>query len=206
MWSPNRALALISAWRSSLISSAAIPGWSPNVVVLVATVRALKMHGGGPKVVAGKQLDSAYTDENLDLLRAGLGNLKHHMQNARRFGVPVVWRSTPSPPTLRPRWTWSRQAAWKPALRLGCLLRHWMEGGLGAVKLAEAVIKAAEKPSQLQFLYPLDISDQGEDRDDLQADLRRGRRRVLAGGRGEDRALHPPGLRQPAAVHGKNAS
>ena len=65
-------------------------GLIPNVVVLVATVRALKMHGGGPKVVAGKPLASEYTDENLDLLQAGLGNLQYHIQNALRFGVPVV--------------------------------------------------------------------------------------------------------------------
>ncbi len=65
-------------------------GLIPNCVVLVATVRALKMHGGGPKVVAGKPLDSAYTDENLDLLRKGLGNLQHHIKNALRFGVNVV--------------------------------------------------------------------------------------------------------------------
>ena len=65
-------------------------GLVPNVVVLVATIRALKMHGGGPKVVAGKPLDIAYTDENLDLLRAGLSNMIHHIKTARKFGVPVV--------------------------------------------------------------------------------------------------------------------
>src|SRR4030043_2269362 len=62
-------------------------GLIPNVVVLVATVRALKMHGGGPKVVAGRPLDSAYTDENLELLTKGLGNLQHHIKNELRFGV-----------------------------------------------------------------------------------------------------------------------
>jgi formyltetrahydrofolate synthetase len=65
-------------------------GLIPNVVVLVATVRALKMHGGGPKVVAGKPLPFEYTQENLDLLRKGLGNMVHHIQTARKFGVPVV--------------------------------------------------------------------------------------------------------------------
>ena len=65
-------------------------GLIPNVVVLVATVRALKMHGGGPKVVAGKPLDPAYTEENLDMLRAGLGNMQKHIQNALGFGIPVV--------------------------------------------------------------------------------------------------------------------
>ena len=63
-------------------------GLIPNVVVMVATVRALKMHGGGPKVVAGKPLDAAYTEENLDLLRAGLGNLQHHIHNALQLRHP----------------------------------------------------------------------------------------------------------------------
>src|SRR5512139_1637843 len=65
-------------------------GLIPQVVVIVATVRALKMHGGGPKVVAGKPLASEYTDENLGLLRAGLVNLQHHIQNALKYGVNVV--------------------------------------------------------------------------------------------------------------------
>jgi formyltetrahydrofolate synthetase len=65
-------------------------GLLPSVVVLVATVRALKMHGGGPKVIAGRPLDFAYTNENLKLLQAGLGNLVHHIRTARKFGIPVV--------------------------------------------------------------------------------------------------------------------
>src|SRR5258707_2605338 len=65
-------------------------GLTPDVVVLVATIRALKMHGGGPKVVAGKPLDKAYTDENLALLAAGMPNMLRHIHNARSFCVPVV--------------------------------------------------------------------------------------------------------------------
>ncbi|MBU1878131.1 MAG: formate--tetrahydrofolate ligase, partial [Chloroflexi bacterium] len=65
-------------------------GLKPNCVVLVATVRALKMHGGGPNVAPGKPLDKAYTEENLELLKAGLPNLVQHIENARKFGVPVV--------------------------------------------------------------------------------------------------------------------
>src|SRR5690606_8952423 len=62
----------------------------PHVVVMVATVRALKMHGGGPKVVAGKPLAPEYTDENLELLQKGLENLERHIQNATKFGVKVI--------------------------------------------------------------------------------------------------------------------
>ncbi|MBM3126935.1 MAG: formate--tetrahydrofolate ligase, partial [Chloroflexi bacterium] len=65
-------------------------GLTPNVVVLVATVRALKMHGGGPKVVAGKPLAPEYTDENLDLLRKGMPNMVQHIENALKYGVNVV--------------------------------------------------------------------------------------------------------------------
>jgi formyltetrahydrofolate synthetase len=132
-------------------------GLIPNVVVLVATVRALKMHGGGPKVVAGKPLASAYTDENLDLLRAGLGNLQHHIKNALGFGIPVVVAvnsfatDTPAEVEL------VRQAALEAGAEDSIVCKHWMEGGKGAVALAEAVVKAAEKPSNFHFLYPLDI-------------------------------------------------
>jgi formyltetrahydrofolate synthetase len=133
-------------------------GLTPQVVVIVATVRALKMHGGGPKVVAGKPLAAAYTDENLDLLRAGLGNMQHHIKNAKRFGVNVVVAvnsfatDTPAEVEL------VRQAAIEAGAEDAVVARHWMEGGEGAIKLAEAVIKAAEKPTSFKFLYPLDLS------------------------------------------------
>jgi len=132
-------------------------GLIPNVVVMVATVRALKMHGGGPKVVAGKPLDPAYTEENLDLLKAGLGNLQRHIRNARRFGIPVVVAvnsfatDTPAEVEL------VRQAAVEAGAEDAVVASHWMNGGEGAAALGEAVIKAAEKPSDFKFLYPLDL-------------------------------------------------
>jgi len=130
-------------------------GLIPNVVVLVATVRALKMHGGGPKVTAGKPLDKAYTEENLELLKAGLGNLQHHIKNALRFGIPVVVAvnsfadDTPAEVEL------VRKAAIEAGAEDAVVARHWMEGGAGAKKLAEAVVAACEKPSNFDFLYPL---------------------------------------------------
>ncbi|HEX2993663.1 MAG TPA: formate--tetrahydrofolate ligase [Anaerolineales bacterium] len=133
-------------------------GLIPQVVVMVATVRALKMHGGGPKVVAGKPLAPEYTDENLDLLRAGLGNLQHHIRNAKRFGVNVVVAvnsfATDTPAEVE----MVRQAAIEAGAEDAAVSTHWMDGGKGAVKLAEAVIKAAEKPTDFQFLYPLEMS------------------------------------------------
>jgi len=130
-------------------------GLIPHVVVLVATVRALKMHGGGPKVVAGKPLAPEYTDENLDLLRAGLPNLEQHIQNALKYGVNVVVavnafaNDTPAEVEL------VRKAALDAGAMDAVVSRHWMEGGKGAVALAEAVVKACDKPSRFKFLYPL---------------------------------------------------
>jgi len=133
-------------------------GLIPNVVVMVATVRALKMHGGGPTVIAGKPLDPQYTEENLDLLRAGLGNLQVHIKNARRYGIPVVVAvnsfatDTPAEVEL------VRKAAIEAGAEDAVVSTHWMNGGEGAAKLGEAVIKASEKPSDFKFLYPLDMS------------------------------------------------
>jgi formyltetrahydrofolate synthetase len=131
-------------------------GLVPQVVVLVATVRALKMHGGGPKVVAGKPLASEYTDENLDLLRAGLPNLERHIQNALKFGVNVVVAvnsfATDTPAEV--------ELVRADAIKMGAMdavvTTHWADGGSGAKKLAEAVIKAAEMPTDFKFLYPLE--------------------------------------------------
>ena len=65
-------------------------GLVPDAVVLVATIRALKMHGGGPKVVPGRSPDAVYTSESLDLIRAGLDNLRRHIANVALFGIPCV--------------------------------------------------------------------------------------------------------------------
>jgi formyltetrahydrofolate synthetase len=133
-------------------------GLIPQVVVMVATVRALKMHGGGPKVVAGRPLNAAYTEENLELLNAGLGNLQHHIRNAKRYGINVVVAvnsfatDTPAEVEL------VRQAAVEAGAEDAVVCTHWMDGGKGAVALAEAVVKAAEKPTNFHFLYDLNLS------------------------------------------------
>ncbi|HLC01730.1 MAG TPA: formate--tetrahydrofolate ligase [Anaerolineales bacterium] len=133
-------------------------GLIPNVVVMVATVRALKMHGGGPKVVAGMPLDPEYTDENVELLRAGLGNLKHHIKNARGFGIPVVVAVNSFATDTKAEVELVREAALEAGAEDSVVCTHWADGGAGAAKLAEAVVAAAEKPSDFKFLYPLDIS------------------------------------------------
>lgn len=133
-------------------------GLIPSVVVLVATVRALKMHGGGPKVVAGKPLDPAYTEENLDMLRAGLPNLQKHIQNILSFGIPVVVAVNSFADDTQAEVELVREAALEAGAEDSVVSRNWMEGGAGAAALAEAVVKAVEKPSDFKFLYPLDWS------------------------------------------------
>jgi methylenetetrahydrofolate dehydrogenase (NADP+) / methenyltetrahydrofolate cyclohydrolase / formyltetrahydrofolate synthetase len=133
-------------------------GLIPQVVVLVASVRALKMHGGGPKVVAGKQLASEYTAENLDLLQKGLPNLERHISNIRKFGVNVVVAVNSFPTDTPAEEELIRTAALNLGATDAVVSTHWMDGGTGAVALAEAVVRAAENPGGFQFLYPLDLS------------------------------------------------
>jgi len=133
-------------------------GLTPDCVVLVATIRALKMHGGGPKVVAGKPLAHAYTQENLDLLEKGCSNLVRHIGNARNFGIPVVVAvnrfkdDTPAEVEL------VRKIAKAAGAEDAVVSNHWAEGGAGAVELAHAVVAACQKPSNFKFLYPLEMS------------------------------------------------
>lgn len=131
-------------------------GLVPDCVVLVATVRALKMHGGGPTVKAGQPLDPAYTEENLELLEAGLRNMEVHIKNALRFGIPVVVAVNSFADDTEAEVELVRQAALKAGAENAVISRHWMEGGAGAKDLGEAVVAACEKPSNFEFLYPLE--------------------------------------------------
>jgi len=133
-------------------------GLIPQVVVLVATVRALKMHGGGPKVVAGKPLAAEYTDENLELLKKGLPNMEKHIQNALKFGVNVVVAVNSFASDTPAEVEVIRKAALAAGAMDAIVCTHWMDGGKGALALAEAVVKAAEKPTNFKFLYPLEMS------------------------------------------------
>jgi formyltetrahydrofolate synthetase len=133
-------------------------GLIPNCVVLVATIRALKMHGGGPKVSAGQPLDPAYTEENLELLREGCSNLVVHIRNARRFGIPVVVAVNRFHTDTDAEVEVVRQAALAAGAEDAVMSNHWAEGGAGSVELGKAVIAACEKPSDFSFLYPLEIS------------------------------------------------
>lgn len=133
-------------------------GLVPHAVVLVATVRALKMHGGGPKVVAGKPLAHEYTQENLELLQKGLPNMVRHIENALKFGVNVVVAVNSFATDTEREVEMVRKAALEAGAMDAVVSNHWMYGGKGAIALAEAVVKACEQPSNFRFLYPLEMS------------------------------------------------
>ena len=129
-------------------------GLKPDAVVLVATVRALKAHGGAPAVKAGLPLDPVYTTENLELLEKGCDNLLAHIDIIRRSGVqPVVclnafYTDTPAERDL------VRSIAEKAGAKFA-VSDHWLKGGEGAVELAQAVMEACDEPNRFEFLCDL---------------------------------------------------
>ena len=133
-------------------------GLIPNCVVIVASVRALKMHGGGPRVVPGRPLHPAYSEENVELLKKGLPNLIQHIENARKFGVPVVVAVNRFTSDTEAEIEAVREAALAAGAEDAVLSEVWAKGGEGGAALAEAVVKACEKPSSFKFLYPLEMS------------------------------------------------
>lgn len=132
-------------------------GLKPDCVVLVATVRALKTHGGGPKVVLGRPLDKAYTEENLSLLQAGIPNLTAHINTVKRFGLPVVVVVNYFPTDTWAEINAIKEAAMEAGAVAAVEAHHWEKGGEGARDLAEAVVAACELPSDFSYLYPLNM-------------------------------------------------
>ncbi|MCL2125635.1 MAG: formate--tetrahydrofolate ligase [Oscillospiraceae bacterium] len=133
-----------------------LSGLKPHVSVLVATIRALKMHGGGPAVVAGRPLPTEYTEQNLELLEKGTENLFHHVNNVIKSGIkPVVcinkfYTDTEEEIALLKRLCKERGVR--------CALsEHWQYGGEGARELAELVVEACEEPPELNYLYDLSM-------------------------------------------------
>lgn len=131
-------------------------GLVPDVVVIVATVRALKVHGGGPPITPGAPLDPVYKQENVDILRTGCCNLRKHIQNARTFGIPIVVAINKFATDTDAEIAVVREEAIAAGAEDAILSNHWAEGGLGAIDLAKGVIRASEKPKQLKLLYDLD--------------------------------------------------
>ena len=135
-----------------------VSGLVPDAVVLVATIRALKTHGGGPKVVPGRPLDEAYTGENLPLLEAGLINLVAHIEGVRRFGMQPVVVVNAFPTDTKAEIQAVRRAAAEAGASHVATSTHWADGGAGAVELAQAVIEACEEPNDFRLLYPVEQS------------------------------------------------
>ena len=139
-----------------------VSGLVPDAVVMVATVRALKTHGGGPRVVPGRALDEAYTSENLPLLESGLTNLVAHIEGARRFGMQVVVAVNSFPTDTANEVEMVRRAAQEAGALAAVGSSHWADGGSGAIDLARAVVEACEEPNDFRFLYPLEESIKGK--------------------------------------------
>jgi formate--tetrahydrofolate ligase len=131
-------------------------GLKPHVSVLTSTIRALKMHGGGPAVVAGKAMDEAYTKENLELVEKGCENMVHMIGVIRKAGInPVVcinrfYTDTDAECAI------VRKAAEAAGARCA-ESKHWEKGGDGALEFADAVIDACNETNDFKFLYPLEM-------------------------------------------------
>ncbi|KAK9383663.1 formate--tetrahydrofolate ligase-domain-containing protein [Kockiozyma suomiensis] len=135
-------------------------GLVPDVVVIVATVRALKLHGGGPDVTPGVALPEVYRKEDVELLRKGCANLGKHISNAKQYGLPVVVAINKMETDTEAEIECIREEAIKSGADDAIASNHWAEGGKGAVALAEGVISAANKTEGKDFklLYDLDAS------------------------------------------------
>lgn len=136
-------------------------GLVPDVVVVVATIRALKVHGGGPPIAPGAPLNPVYKEENVEILREGCVNLAKHVANARSYGVPVVVAINKFSTDTQAEIDVVREEAIKAGAEDAVLANHWAEGGKGAVDLANAVIAASEKPKDFKLLYSLGGTIQG---------------------------------------------
>ena len=131
-------------------------GLVPDVVVIVATVRALKVHGGGPDISPGAPLHEVYRTENIEILRKGCVNLRKHISNARVYGSPVVVAINKFATDTEAEIAVVREEALAAGAADAIPANHWAEGGKGAVDLAKGVILASEKEKDFKLLYDLD--------------------------------------------------
>ena len=181
-------------------------GLKPDAAVVVATVRALKMHGGVGRIVAGKPLDPALLEDNPDAVRIGGANLAKQIENVRVFGVPAVVAINVFPTDTEAEIAAIREVALAAGARDAVVARHFTDGGAGAEDLAAAVWAAAEEGAPgLPAPLPGRHAARGEDRDDRDPDLRRRRRGLRPGRRQEPGVLRGDGLRPPADLHGEDA-
>lgn len=131
-------------------------GLVPDTCVIVATVRALKVHGGGPDISPGAPLHEVYTTEDTELLRRGCVNLKKHIENAKQYGIPVVVAINRFETDTDAELAVVREEAMAAGAEDAIPANHWAEGGAGAVDLAKGIIIASSKPKDFKFLYDLE--------------------------------------------------
>jgi formate--tetrahydrofolate ligase len=131
-------------------------GLKPHCAVIVATVRALKSHGGGPPVPPGKPLDPVYKEENVELVDKGCANLLKHIENVKKAGIsPVVCINSFYTDTKAEIAVIKRNA--EAAGARVAVSEHWLKGGDGALEFTDAVIDACNEPNDFKFLYELDM-------------------------------------------------
>lgn len=133
-------------------------GLVPNAVVLVTTIRALKMHGGGPPVTPGAPLQKEYLEQNLDLVTKGLPNLQKHISNCRKYGVPVIVAINLHSCDSDAEIDFIVKAAKENGAHDVIKCNHWSQGGKGATQLANAVSEACRQSSDFKILYSLEDS------------------------------------------------
>ncbi|OBZ69070.1 C-1-tetrahydrofolate synthase, cytoplasmic [Grifola frondosa] len=134
-----------------------VSGLVPDAVVIVATTRALKMHGGGPDVTPGKPLHDTYTKEDLVTLKEGCKNLVKHIQNSRKFGLKVIVAVNQFASDTPAELELVREQSLAGGADAAVVSNHWAEGGAGAKALAEAVVATCEGPSNFKFLYDVNL-------------------------------------------------
>ncbi|ETW85920.1 hypothetical protein HETIRDRAFT_122342 [Heterobasidion irregulare TC 32-1] len=133
-----------------------VSGLTPDATVIVATTRALKMHGGGPDVSPGKPLADTYTKEDLVTLKEGTRNLVKHIQNSKKFGLKVLVAVNQFASDTPAELELVRQEALAGGADAAVVSNHWAEGGAGALALAEALVAVCEGDSGFKVLYDLE--------------------------------------------------
>jgi formate--tetrahydrofolate ligase len=130
-----------------------VSGFTPSVVVVVATLRALKLHGGGGVVKVGSPLPAGLTGPNREALTRGFANLEQHIANAKSHGVPVVVAVNAFNDDPPAELEWVRERSREVGAVDAAVSTHWAHGGKGAEALAAAVVKATEQPAKFTYLY-----------------------------------------------------
>jgi len=136
----------------------------PDAALVVATPRALKLHGGGGIAKAGMSLPPGLTAPNQDALEKGIGNLEQHIANVKSYGMSVVIAINAFQGDTQEEWDYVMRRAIAAGAVGAAVSSHWADGGKGAETLADAVVTACRQPSDFKLLYPRLYAHQTENR------------------------------------------